>query len=157
MTDKQLQALSKTELLKLLHQQEVEIERLTQDNEKLSMQNFNLENVGSIAEASLLVSGIMQSAQSAANVYLESIRKVEVEKLENIARLEEIAKARAQKEIQRKNAEEKAHMERLIIDVLRNFDNQLNRLTATKDELTELINRNELQYLLPENYGKSTS
>ena len=149
MTDKQLRSLSKTQLFSLLHKQEIEIERLSTENAKLSEQTLNLEKAGSLAEASLLVSGVIEAAQTAADVYLDSIRKVETEKLETISKLEEEAKARALRTLELKNAESTARIERLIIDMLQFFDNQVSNLAVMKEELTELINRNDLQHLIP--------
>jgi len=151
MTDKQLRSLSRTQLFNLLHKQELEIERLSAENLKLSEQTLSLEQAGSLAEASVLVSGIIETAQNTADIYLDSIRKVEAEKLESISKLEEEAKARALRTIELKNAESKAKIERLITDILKFFDSQVNSFAATKEELTELITRNDLQYLIPGN------
>jgi len=156
MTDKQLRSLSKKQLFQLLHQQEVEIERLTNENTRLTEQKLNLEQAGSIAEASISVSGIIQAAQSAADVYLDSIRKVEADKLESIARYEEEAKARALSATEARTAESRAQLERLIVEMLRIFDSQVTSLGDVRGELSELINRNDLQHLLPENVPKST-
>jgi len=156
MTDKQLRSLSKTQLFTLLHQQELEIERLSEENRKLSEQNFDLEQAGSIAEASMTVSGIIQAAQSAADVYLDSIRRIESDKLESVAKLKEEAKVRALWFVEKKNAESKAQMERLAKDLLRNFDSQLTSMATIKGELMELINANDLRHLMSDNAQTST-
>ena len=148
MTDKQLRSLNKTQLFSLLHQQELEIERLTEENAKLTDHNFNLEQAGSLAEASLAVSNIIEAAQSAADIYLESIRRVEADKLEALDKLEDEAKARAFREISRKNAESEAHIERLVIDMLRMFDSQVSSLASMKAQLTEVINSNDLGHII---------
>ncbi|MCL2151543.1 MAG: hypothetical protein FWH57_01065 [Oscillospiraceae bacterium] len=149
MTDKQLRSLSKMQLLSLLHKQEVELERLSADNAKLSERALCLEQAGSLAEASIIVSGIVEATQKAADVYLDSIQKAEADKLESIAKLEEEAKERALRTLELKNAETKARLERLVTDMLRMFDNQLNNLAALKDELMELIMKNDIEYLIP--------
>jgi len=149
MTDKQLRSLSKTQLYSLLHKQELEIERLGAENIKLTEKSVSLEQAGSLAEASMIVSGIMEAAQSAADIYLDSIQTVETERLESIEKLEEEAKARALRTIELKNAETKARMERLVTDMLQVFNHQLETLASLKDELMELINKNELQFLIP--------
>ena len=151
MTDKQLRALSKTQLFDLLHKQELEIERLTEDNAKLTEQKLTLQQAGSLAEASLMVTGIMEAAQSAADIYLDSIRKVEAEKIEEVAKLEEEAKVRALRTVERKNAELRTQMERLVVDMMRVFDTQVNSMAAMKEELSELIDRNDLKHLIPGN------
>jgi hypothetical protein len=151
MTDKQLRSLSKTQLFSLLHKQELEIERLNSENTKLSEQAVSLEQAGSLAEASILVSGIMESAQRTADIYLESIQKVESAKLESISRLEEEAKQRALRTIELKNAESKARIEQLVNDMLQFFDNQVSSFAVMKEDLTELIIRNDLEYIIPGN------
>ena len=148
MTDKQLRSLSKTQLFDLLHKQELEIERLSAENAKLSEQAISLEQAGSIAEASILISGIMESAQKTADIYLESIQKVEAEKLESISRLEEEAKGRALRAVEIKNAESKARIELLVKDMLQFFDKQVSSFTLMKDDLTELIISNNLEDLI---------
>jgi len=151
MTDKQLRSLTKTQLFELLHQQEIEIERLAAENKKLSKQKFYLEQVGSLAEASVTVSGIIDAAQTAADVYLESIRNVEAEKLEAIVRLEEEAKVRAVKDAEARSAELMARVERLVMDMLRAFDSHVSSMGEMKEELTLLINKNDLRHLIPGN------
>ena len=148
MTDKQLRSLSKTQLFTLLHQQELEIERLTAENKKLTEQHFDLQQAGSIAEASVTVSGIIQAAQNAADVYLDSIRRIESDKLDAVAKLEEDAKARAVWFAEKRNAESKAQIEQLVRDMLRNFDSQLNCMATIKGELFELISANNLRHLI---------
>ena len=148
MTDKQLRSISKTNLLSLVHQQELEIERLAAENAKLEEQKFSLENAGSIAEASMIVSGIIEAAQSAADVYLDSIRKVEAKNLDTVAKQEDEAKLRALRTIERQNAETLAHIERLVSDILKTFDNQVSSMAAMKEDLTTLLNKNNLQHLL---------
>ena len=151
MTDKQLRSLSKAQLFSLLHKQEVEIERLNAENTKLSEQMLSLERAGSLAEASLLVSGIIAAAQNAADIYLDGIQNIETEKLDAVTKLEEEAKARALRTVEIKNAESKAVIERLVRGILRFFDNQVSSFAAMKEELTELIKKNDLQYLIPGN------
>jgi soluble cytochrome b562 len=98
MTDKDLQKLKRIELLEILIEQGKTIERLEQElaeaNKKLEERQLNMSNAGSIAEASLQITGIFEVAQSAAHIYLENIQKMEQatkEKCEEIER-ETVAK-----------------------------------------------------------------
>ena len=150
MTDKQLRSLSKVQLFQLLHEQELEIERLTSENEKLSEQKICLEQVGTLAEAAITVSGIVEAAQSAADVYMDSILKLEADKLAAIPKLEEEARQRAVKAAELKNAESKAQIDRLLIEMLGAFDSQLYHMSAMKEELSELMSKNDLQHLIPD-------
>lgn len=80
MTDKELQKLSRTELLELLISQTEENERLKKQIEassaKLTDRQINIENAGSIAEASLMLNGVFEAAEKAAKQYLENIERL---------------------------------------------------------------------------------
>lgn len=113
MSDKQLRSMDKTQLLKIMRQQEIEIERLTSENSELvkrikeieieveeaefsnksnqssgSIKNIgiaaNIESANSTSDSYALASGIIQSAQEAADLYLKNIRLMEnMENAEN--------------------------------------------------------------------------
>lgn len=78
MTEKELKKLSRTDLLELLLQERRENEQLHTEidslKEKLADRTIKIQKSGSIAEASLQLSGIFETAQKAADQYLESIR-----------------------------------------------------------------------------------
>lgn len=81
MTDNDLKKLSRAELLEILIKQATEIETLKAELEEaknaLNSRELRVGKAGSIAEASLLVSGVFESAQAAAEIYLENIRNTE--------------------------------------------------------------------------------
>ncbi len=94
MTEKQLKKLSRAELLEILIQQinkndslEAEIEeakaryeeKIAEYEKRLAQKNIDINESGSLAEASLRLSGIFEDAQQAADVYLENIRRLERE------------------------------------------------------------------------------
>ena len=76
--DKELRKLSRMELLDLLLIQSREIDRLNAEVEqlqsKLDQREISLAKAGSIAEASLLLNGVFEAAQAAADQYLQSVR-----------------------------------------------------------------------------------
>ena len=78
MTDKELRHLNRSELLQMLITQGEENRRLKQEleeaNKKLNERQLVMENAGSIAEASLQLSGIFEAAEQAAKQYLESVK-----------------------------------------------------------------------------------
>jgi len=123
MSEKQLRIMDKAQLLNIMHQQEIEIERLnvelkktayekdrltsehdrlTEENNKLNEEKAgwkskpaesqfafkDVESAGSLAEASISVSGILQSAQDAADLYLKNIKRLEEEKIAVAGKLE---------------------------------------------------------------------
>lgn len=78
MTDKELRKLTRTELLELLLIQSKEIDRLNEELEQLREQmqqrKIAISNSGSIAEAALVLNGVFEAAQAAADQYLENIK-----------------------------------------------------------------------------------
>lgn len=79
MTEKELKKLNRYQLLELIIIQSEQIQelqnQLQQAQEQIDAQNIRIAEAGSIAEASLQLSGIFEAAQSAANIYLENVRK----------------------------------------------------------------------------------
>lgn len=86
MTEKELKKLNRYQLLELLllqtkraEQLEAELsherERLAAVEEKLRSREMKQAELGSIAEASLQLSGVFQAAQTAAELYLEEAKK----------------------------------------------------------------------------------
>lgn len=83
MTERELKRMSRTEVLELLLSQTNKIEeleaKLKEANEKITNRQIQLEQAGSIAEASLQLSGIFKDAQIAADQYLENMKRMEEE------------------------------------------------------------------------------
>ena len=79
MTDEDIRHLKKTELLKIRRDQEAELkedrEQIESLTSELSDKATHLEKCGSIAEASLEINNVFQSAQSAADQYLTEIKE----------------------------------------------------------------------------------
>lgn len=80
MTNKELKRLSRGELLEMLIAQASENEKLKQELEEaraaLQDRSIVIDNAGSIAEASLQLSGVFEAAQTAAEQYLVNIRRM---------------------------------------------------------------------------------
>ena len=80
MTDKELKRLSRGELLEMLIAQARENEKLKQELEDaqaaLQDRSIAIDNAGSIAEASLQLSGVFEAAQNAAEQYLANIQRM---------------------------------------------------------------------------------
>lgn len=81
MTDKELKRLTRSELLELLILQSKRVDELEKSlkdlentlQEEKANRKITIEEVGSIAEAALRLNGIFETAQSAADQYLENI------------------------------------------------------------------------------------
>lgn len=81
MTDKELRALSRAELLEMLiavSKENMELKAQVEElNYRLNDRNIAIEKSGSIAEAALTLNGVFEAAQAAASQYIENIRKKE--------------------------------------------------------------------------------
>ena len=79
MTEKELLSLKKSELLEIMLAQSREIDSLRAQLEEakaeLADKRINIEQSGSIAEASLKLTRIFEEAQKAADLYLENVKK----------------------------------------------------------------------------------
>ena len=98
MTDKEFKRLSRSQLIDIIYQFQLKQEELTAENnqlkEELADKRIRIRQAGNIAEASLAIHNVMQSAQDAAQAYLDEIRTMRDETDEKCRRLLE----RAQKE-----------------------------------------------------------
>ena len=78
LTEKELKKLNRYQLLELLVVQTQRADRLQQELDtvraQLEQQNIRLSNLGSIAEASLQITGIFEAAQKAADLYLDAAK-----------------------------------------------------------------------------------
>lgn len=88
MTDKELQRLKRGELLEMLLEQSKENEALkiqvanlnegmNELRDKLEDRKIKIEKAGTLAEASLLLNGVFESAQLAAQQYLDNLKETE--------------------------------------------------------------------------------
>ena len=100
MTDKEFQRLSRAQLIDIIYQFQVEHEKLTAENERLTQaladRRVRVSEAGNLAEAALAIHNVMQSAQDAAALYLEEIRIMREETREECQRLLDSAKADAE-------------------------------------------------------------
>ena len=89
MTDKELHKLKRSEWLEIMIEQGKEIERLqkclSEAEEKLHDRRIVMEKAGSIAEAALQLNQIFETAQRAADQYLESVRQLHDSQLDKKA------------------------------------------------------------------------
>ena len=78
MTERELRRLSRTDLLELLLAQRKENEQLRcildETQAQLADRTIKIDNAGSIAEASLQLSGIFTAAQDSCQYYMENIK-----------------------------------------------------------------------------------
>jgi DNA repair exonuclease SbcCD ATPase subunit len=114
-------------------------------SERLSERVVLMEKAGSIAEASVLVGGLMQAAQESANIYLESLRVMESEYMSRIDEKENEANRRAEEII--REAEQRAaareELEKQTVEALwHDFKERVDRFTKAHAELEEMLRAN---------------
>lgn len=99
MTEKELKRLNRVELLELLLIQTRETERLRMmletAQQKLENREIQIGKCGTLAEATLVVNGVLEAAQATADHYLENIARMERETREKCRKMLEEAEAEA--------------------------------------------------------------
>ena len=75
MTDRQLRHLRREELIDIIYTLQLRQEQLQKENASLraELETRQLRVAGSLAEAALAVSGVLEAAQRAADIYLTSL------------------------------------------------------------------------------------
>ena len=105
LTEKELKKLSRQELLEVLLVQSKKIDRLRTQLEEARQQieekELTIAEAGSIAEASLSLSGVFEDAQKAADQYLSNIHRMEQQTKLECARKKKIADRQIQQELNR--------------------------------------------------------
>lgn len=98
MSDLDPKKLSRADLLSMLLAQRRENEslrlRLAQAQEELADRRISMDKAGSIAEASLQISGIFQAAEAACTQYTENLRALSEAQQSRFARLEQECQTR---------------------------------------------------------------
>lgn len=96
MTEKELSKLRRSDLLEMLLEQSKEVERLKAEladaKARLESRRIKINHAGSIAEAALAVSGIFETAQKAADEYLENLASLTERKEEIVSETEKRCK-----------------------------------------------------------------
>ena len=103
MTEKELKRLNRYQLLELLIMQTNRADelqtQLDQARQELESRQIRMQSIGSIAEASVQIGGLMEAAQNTAELFLESSRKrieeMEQEKVREAALIVENARREA--------------------------------------------------------------
>ena len=117
MTEKELQKLTRRDLLELLIEAEKENVKLRAEIDKLREEaadkSLLLDKVGSIAEASLLVNGVFSSAQAAADQYVMNVKRVCEEYAERTRQADDIVQ-KAELEARQLREATENHCRRLL-------------------------------------------
>lgn len=80
MTDKEFKRLSRHQLIEIIYQFQLQVDKLTEQNQELEREladkRLRLENAGNIANAALEINDCFRSAQNAAEQYLNEIQAI---------------------------------------------------------------------------------
>ena len=83
MTDKEFKRLNRSQLIDIIYQFQLQVDKLTEQNQKLEREladkRLRLRNAGNIADAALEINDCFRSAQNAAEQYLNEIKAIREE------------------------------------------------------------------------------
>ena len=100
MTDKEFKRLGRAQLIDIIYQFQLQVDKLTEENRNLEREladkRIRLSNAGNIADAALEINNCFRSAQSAAEQYLNEIKAIREETKAERERI--LSQARAEAE-----------------------------------------------------------
>ncbi len=144
MTDKELRKLKRADLLSIMLEQSREIEQLRQKlntaEASLRDRTIKIEQAGSIAEASLQLSGVFEAAQLACQQYTQNIAQLSQKQDEICAQREKESRAQAEQilaDAKKQAAEQQREAEKKCAEMLASAKAQSQ---AYWDELSAKLN-----------------
>ena len=155
MTDKELKHLSRMELIDIIYELQKQNEQNAAQIEKLQAaldeKELHIENAGSIAEAAVQISGVLEAAQAAADQYLLSIRAATAD-MDAMAQAAEqqrdalLADAKKQSDEMLQSAQSRAQAleneaEKQVSEKWDRFEQRAMELIQAHEELRSLVRR----------------
>ena len=144
MTDKQLKKLSKTQLVNLLYQQELEIEKLKTEPDDDTTVRPGAKSVESSLQPDLLstdaalIEGIVRAAQEAAAAYVKKVKDAEDERLISVSNMEKEAQERLKKS-EEQHEKTTAAAQKVINEIDKLYEWQINRMNSLYAEFRDEI------------------
>lgn len=142
MTDKELKKLDRRELLEMLLLQTEEVERLKEElrlaREATENREIKINECGSIAEAALSLNGVYEAAESAAQQYLENIKRCSEEQQAEKERIITAAEEEAERIISRAEQHKEKRMQEAD-DYWKSLSSKLERFYEEHQGLRELL------------------
>ena len=100
MTDKEFKRLSRAQLIEIIYQLQLQIDKLNEEKQALENEledkRLRLQSAGNIAEAALEINDCFRSAQNAAEQYLNEVKAIREETDTERQRILKEAKAEAE-------------------------------------------------------------
>lgn len=138
MTDKELKKLSRIDLLEMLLMQKKENDQLrlqvAELQEKLQERKIAVEQAGSIAEASLQLNGVFESAQAACSQYVENIEKLSARQETICRKMEQETRAKCERMLREAREQSQAYWDEYTAKV----QQFLKHYEPLRRELTQL-------------------
>ena len=141
MTDKELKHLSRMELIDIIYELQKQNEQNAAQIEKLQAaldeKELHIENAGSIAEAAVQISGVLEAAQAAADQYLLSIRAA-------TADMDQSAQSQSERLVQDAQSRAQAlenEAEKQVSEKWDRFEQRAMDLIQAHEELRSLVRR----------------
>lgn len=143
MTDKEIRKLNRLELLEVMVSVSEENEALRNKVEALQQQlderELEIESAGSIAEASLELSGVFEAAQDAADRYLVNIKKMSDNAKQNAQKEAAQILSKAKKECSKLEIEAKKQVEEKWQSLKKMLDDYMKENGISKKEVRQLV------------------
>ena len=137
MTEKELRRLSRTDLLELLLAQRKENEQLRcildETQSQLADRTIKIDNAGSIAEASLQLSGIFAAAQESCQHYVDNVKLLSERQVKLCQQMEDETKAKCDRMVAEAEAQSQKYWENCaakIRELVDSFDGLQQALDA---------------------------
>lgn len=145
MTEKELKKLSRGDLVEMFLAQSRENEQLQIEFEKvkeqLAQRKLTIDNAGSIAEASLQLTGIFEAAQASCSIYMENIEQLSARQEEICANLERQCRERCE-QLERETTEKCERLEYETTERCEQLDREtVERCTRLEAETEEKCSR----------------
>ena len=112
MTDKEFKRLSRSQLIDIIYQFQLQVDKLTEQNKELEKaladKRLRMEEAGNLAQAALVINNCFESAQNAADQYLFEIQQMYEKAKQECAEMIALAKSDTQTHTDAKEENTKA-------------------------------------------------
>lgn len=121
MESKELKKMSRKDMLVILLEQTKRIRELEDElekaNEKVEAKKVILKNAGSLADAALQLSGIFNTAQEAATIYLSNIKELKEKSEEDIEKLKNKMLRDTERKCKKREKEANEYIHKIELEV----------------------------------------
>ena len=120
MTDKEFKRLSRPQLVEIIYQLQLKVDELAEENQKLkeeqSEKRIRMSTAGNIAEAALGINDVMQTAQRAAQQYVDEITAMRSEAEASCQKMREETEAICQRLLEETRQKAEREAEEIVFE-----------------------------------------